>query len=123
MKLNFNNIEGALDRLKRSRFRAGQRLNKRDLRYYLERNEEVTREHARNFIKERLAPARPRKDGKQTPFRGHPVFTAQHATGTCCRKCLARWHDIEMGRELTETEVEVVAELIMRWLREQIILK
>ncbi len=29
--------------------------------------------------------AEPRNDGKQTPFRGHPVFTAQHATATCCR--------------------------------------
>ncbi len=30
-------------------------------------------EHAKGFIAERLAPANPRNDGKQTPFRGHPI--------------------------------------------------
>jgi hypothetical protein len=34
-------------------------------------------------------------------MRGHPVFIAQHATATCCRGCLAKWHDIPAGRALT----------------------
>ena len=42
------------------------------------------------FVTQRLAPTAPRNDGRQTPMRGHPVFTAQHATATCCRQCLAR---------------------------------
>ncbi|HKN66338.1 MAG TPA: DUF4186 family protein, partial [Gemmatimonadaceae bacterium] len=29
---------------------------------------------AEELIAQRLAPASPRNDGKQTPFRGHPVF-------------------------------------------------
>ncbi|MCP9485713.1 MAG: DUF4186 domain-containing protein [Gaiellaceae bacterium MAG52_C11] len=40
------------------------------------------------MIAQRVAPAAPRKDGKQTPYRGHPVFVAQHATATCCRTVL-----------------------------------
>ena len=44
--------------------------------------------HARDLITKRLAPAEPYKDGKQTPYRGHPVFVAQHATATCCRSSL-----------------------------------
>jgi len=36
-------------------------------------------------------------DGKQTPMRGHPVFIAQHATATCCRECIRKWHKIVVG--------------------------
>jgi Domain of unknown function (DUF4186) len=58
---------------------------------------EVIREHAGELLGKRLAPAEPRNDGKQTPYRGHPVFVAQHATATCCRTCLERWHGIPKG--------------------------
>src|ERR1041384_7915465 len=73
---------------------------------------------AEELIARRLAPAAPRNDGKQTPFRGHPVFIAQHATATCCRGCLAKWHRIERGRPLTEDEQGHVVAVIGRWLRE-----
>ena len=42
-------------------------------------------------LNQRLADAYPANDGRQTPMRNHPVFIAQHATGTCCRKCLEKW--------------------------------
>ena len=71
------------------------------------------------FVAQRLAPAAPRNDGKQTPFRGHPVFVAQHATATCCRGCLAKWHRIEAGRELTVEEQAHVVTAIARWLDAQ----
>ena len=64
--------------------------------------------YARQFIVQRLAPASPSNDGKQTPMRGHPAFIAQHATATCCRACLAKWHFIPPGRELTEEQVAYV---------------
>jgi hypothetical protein len=73
-------------------------------------------EHARDFIARRLAPAAPANDGKQTPFRGHPVFVAQHATATCCRSCLAKWHGIGAGRELTANEQAHAVAAIERWL-------
>lgn len=72
--------------------------------------------HAAQFIEQRLAPSQPRYDGKQTPWRGHPVFVAQHATTTCCRGCLAKWHRIERGRELTEEEKGYIVEVLGRWL-------
>ncbi len=81
---------------------------------------EVIRRHAHELIGARLAPAAPRKDGKQTPWRGHPVFVAQHATATCCRSCLARWHEIPCGRELTAAEQEYVVEMIMGWMEREI---
>jgi hypothetical protein len=76
--------------------------------------------HARDFIDKRLAAAEPRNDGKQTPFRGHPVFTAQHATATCCRGCLAKWHGIPRGRPLDTVEKAHVVAVLERWLRGQI---
>jgi predicted Fe-S protein YdhL (DUF1289 family) len=72
--------------------------------------------HAADLVAQRLAPAEPKKDGKQTPYRGHPVFVAQHATATCCRGCLAKWHGIAKGRTLTDEEQNHVIDAIGRWL-------
>jgi hypothetical protein len=72
--------------------------------------------HARRFIEERVAPAHHPDDGRQTPHRGHPVFIAQHATGTCCRRCLRTWHGIPPGCTLTRREVDYVVAVIGAWL-------
>lgn len=77
------------------------------------------REHAAELIGRRLAPAQPRNDGRQTPYRGHPVFVAQHATATCCRTCLNKWHGISAGRELEHDERAYVVEAICRWIIHQ----
>jgi hypothetical protein len=73
------------------------------------------RKHAEELVEQRLAPAEPRNDGRQTPYRGHPVFVAQHATATCCRTCLARWHSIPAGRALNDAEQRYVVDVICRW--------
>ena len=80
------------------------------------RGMEAIRKHADDLITGRLAPAEPAKDGKQTPYRGHPVFVAQHATATCCRTCLERWHGIPKGRELTSEEQAYAVDVICRWI-------
>ena len=77
---------------------------------------EVVRRHAGELRAKRLAPAAPAKDGKQTPYRGHPVFVAQHATATCSRTCLGRWHGIPKGRELTAGEQAYAVDVICRWI-------
>ena len=99
-----------------SNFRRRQRLGPKDRRYLQERSLSVLMAHARRFVTERLAPAEPDGDGKQTPMRGHPVFVAQHATATCCRGCLAKWHAIAQGQPLSEAEVEHVLAVLRRWL-------
>jgi len=76
--------------------------------------------HAAKFIAERLAPAFPRNDGKQTPWRNHPVFVAQHATATCCRGCLEKVHEIAKGHELSGSERAHVLRAIERWIAEQV---
>jgi hypothetical protein len=109
-------IDEVLADLLRSDFRRRQKLSAQDLEYLRKKGLDVIREHARDFITKRLAPAEPSNDGKQTPWRGHPAFTAQHATATCCRGCLAKWHKIEKGRELTRPEIDYVIDLITMWL-------
>ncbi len=105
-----------LGRLERSSFRRKQRLDARDAGYLRSRGLTEVMAHAARFVDERLAPARPENDGRQTPMRGHPAFVAQHATATCCRGCLARWHDIPSGRALTPEQRERVLALLEAWL-------
>lgn len=105
--------------LARSAFRSRFRLSERDRAYLREKGLDLVLEHARDLIGQRLAPASPRNDGKQTPYRGHPVFVAQHATATCCRSCLQKWHGIEKGRELSPEERAQVVAALERWLRAQ----
>jgi len=102
--------------LRQSNFRARQTLNDKDRRYLTTRGLDAILVHAAEFIEKRLAPREPRNDGKQTPWRGHPVFVAQHATATCCRGCLEKWHRIERGRELTEEEKGYIVRVLGRWL-------
>jgi hypothetical protein len=76
--------------------------------------------NAYQFVKTRIATDFPKNDGKQTPMRNHPVFIAQHATATCCRGCIRKWHGIEKGRALNENEIDYVVALIMEWIRQQL---
>jgi hypothetical protein len=73
----------------------------------------------RPLLVKRLGAASPQNDGKQTPFKGHPVFVAQHATATCCRGCLAKWHGIRKGEALRPAELEHIAAVIERWMSRQ----
>ena len=105
--------------LAKSRFRSSFKLDEKD-RFYIQKLG-LTRieSHAKDFVKTRLAQAMPKKDGKQTPFKGHPVFKAQHATATCCRGCLSKWHKIPKNRALKEAEIDRVVATIMAWIRKK----
>lgn len=109
-------IEAVFDALHRSDFRRRIKLRKDDWRLLKAKGLAAVMGHAADFIEQRLAPARPVKDGMQTPMRGHPVFTAQHATATCCRRCLASWHQIPAGRPLQDDEKKYIALVLKRWL-------
>lgn len=114
------NIEYKLDSLKKSKFRSRFRLGPKEISYIEEKGLETIESHAYDFIRKRLAPAYIPNDGKQTPMRGHPVFIAEHATATCCRKCLYKWHKIEENRELREEEIDYIVEIIMEWIKKQL---
>ena len=105
--------------LAQSGFRRRFKLGGRDAEYLRASGREAILLHARRFVAERLAPAQPARDGEQTPMRGHPAFVAQHATATCCRSCLAKWHAIPAGRELSHAEQQHVVAALARWLDAQ----
>ncbi|WP_066531571.1 DUF4186 domain-containing protein [Sphingobium sp. EP60837] len=110
-------LDTLFSRLARSSFRSRFRLNTKDEAYLRERGIETVLVHAADFVGKRLAPAAPKNDGKQTPMRGHPVFIAQHATATCCRDCLSKWHAIPPGQELSAQQQTYVVGVIEHWLR------
>jgi predicted Fe-S protein YdhL (DUF1289 family) len=110
-------LDQAFAALEKSAFRRRQQLGPRDAQYLHDKGLDAVMLHARDFISQRLAPAQPRNDGRQTPMRGHPVFVAQHATACCCRGCLSKWHGIGQGHALTGAEQAHVLAALERWLR------
>ena len=109
-------LDELFDALARSAFRRRFSLGPKERAYLNAKGRTTVLEHAATFVAQRLAPALPVNDGKQTPFRGHPVFIAQHATATCCRGCLAKWHGITRGHALTDAEQAHIVGTIARWL-------
>ena len=111
------------ERLSKSEFRMRFKLSDTDKAYLREKGSAVIRSHAEEIVRKRLAPVQPQNDGKQTPMRcapeGHPVFLAQHATATCCRSCMEKWHGIRQGRELAEQEQSYIVDVLMKWLSRQ----
>ena len=105
--------------LEESAFRRRFRLTGKERDYFQRKGIKVVLEHAADFIEKRLAPAQPNNDGRQTPMRHHPAFIAQHATATCCRTCLEKWHRIPKGRALQAEEKRYVLGVLQRWLEEQ----
>ena len=102
--------------LGRSKFRSRFRLRGAEAAYLEQKGLDVIVEHARDFVVQRLAPAEPANDGRQTPMKNHPAFIAQHATATCCRGCLEKWHRIPHGRPLSASEIDYVVGVLCHWL-------
>ena len=94
------------------RSRSNDRVGRRDL--------DTIRQHAKDFITKREAPAYIANDGKQTPMRGHPVFIAQHATATCCRECIRKWHKMQPGKKLSQVQRDYLVDVIMTWIQKEI---
>ena len=112
-------IDEALNNLQRSNFRSKFHLSKKDIDYINEKGLDKIREHAKDFIEKRLAPAYISNDGEQTPMRGHPVFIAQHACACCCRGCLNKWYKVKKDIELTEIQQEKIVNLLMAWIERE----
>ncbi len=118
--MNNRLIEEKLNSLKKSKFRASFHLKEKDRLYIKEKGLDKIKIHAYDFIKKRLAPKEIENDGRQTPMRGHPVFIAQHATATCCRNCLYKWHKIQKDKALSSLEIDYIVTLIMLWIKKEL---
>lgn len=109
-------IEQALEKLANSKFRSSFKLTRKEVLYVEEKGIDVIRMHAADFVRNRLAPANPINDGKQTPMHGHPVFKAMHATACCCRGCMLKWYKVSPNRELTDDEQRRIVNLLIAWI-------
>ena len=112
-------IEEALNKLEKSKFRSSFHLTKKEKAYLEEKGMDVMRSHAKDFVRQKLAPAEPLNDGKQTPMHGHPIFKAMHATGCCCRGCLNKWYKVPLHQELNEVQQEKIVNLLLAWIDKQ----
>jgi hypothetical protein len=108
-------LDELFDALEQSAFRSKFCLQAKDRGYLQGRSLPLILEHEARFVKLRLASKTPLNDGKQTPWRGHPIFVAQHATATCRRGCLEKWHAIPQGHELSEEQCYILS-VLERWL-------
>lgn len=110
-------IENLLLSLSRTKFRGSFHLNNKMKEYEREKGIDKIKSDAYDLIKKRIAPQVIKNDGKQTPMKQvHPVFIAQHATGTCCRGCLERIHHIEKNKELSTDEIDYIVRVVMMWI-------
>ena len=79
---------------------------------------------AEKRIRKSVGLAEPPFDGRQTPGTGsdkaNAIHYAQHATASCCRSCLEYWHNIPLGRELTEPEIGYLTDLVMLYVEERL---
>ncbi|MBQ7140715.1 MAG: DUF4186 domain-containing protein [Bacilli bacterium] len=112
-----NNIDLTLIKLSKSKFRNNFNLGIKEKKYIKEKGIDIIKNHAYDFINKRLAPANIPNDGRQTPMKGHPVFIAQHATATCCRTCLYKWHNIEPCGDLSSEQIDYIVKIIIKWIK------
>ena len=113
-------IDDKLTSLSKSKFRSSFHLRKYMIQYINEKGLDKIETDAYDFIRNRISDLSKVIDGKQTPMKGHPVFIAQHATATCCRGCLYKWHHIPKGRKLTPHEIDFCVALIMNWIKKEL---
>ena len=117
-----SDINRLLTSLSKTKFRGSFHLNNEMKEYVNNKGIDKIKSDAIELITKRIAPASIPNDGKQTPMKQvHPVFIAQHATGTCCRNCLFKIHDIDKEKELTKKEIDYIVKVIMTWINSEVI--
>jgi hypothetical protein len=93
------------------------RMEQRAINYARRKGKKGLAAAVNKLIRSSVGDAEPFRDGRQTPKGGaNPIHYAQHATASCCRRCIEEWHAIPMGRALTDEEIKYLTELALRYL-------
>lgn len=98
-------------------------LSERAINHARRKGKRGLRERVRNHLATAIGPAHPWHDGFQTPMQNAETTAlpyGQHATATCCRKCLEYWHGIPEGEQLSEEQLIYLAELVCRYIEDRI---
>jgi Domain of unknown function (DUF4186) len=104
----------------------GKALPERIVTLALRRDPQALRESQRRMLVRELVPAEPENPWlrRHTYFATHRdarmVHCAQHATATCCRRCLELWHGIPHERRLTDQELSYLESLTWLYTTERL---
>lgn len=113
------NVQGILLRLEKSKFRNSFHLKGKELEIARQKSPAIIKKHAEDILQKRIKTLQ-KNEGRQTPWKGHPVFIAQHATATCCRSCIEKWHGIPKTKPLSDNEFNFIIDLIISWISKEI---
>lgn len=123
---NINDVEYTFNALKYERVRHHfwhQRLTQRAINHAKRKGKHGIRDRVRHHLEGVIGPAQPFHDGFQTTMDDQSptaVPFGQHATATCCRKCVEYWHGIPMGRVLSKDELDYFTELVCLYIEDRI---
>jgi uncharacterized protein DUF4186 len=98
-------------------------INQHAMNHARRKGRKGLRERVRKHLSTAIGPANPWHDGIQTPMEmeaPNAIPYGQHATATCCRKCVEYWHGIPRGKIICEQDLIYLAELVCRFLEERI---
>ena len=90
-------------------------LDETDIQLVQENGVQKVKSQAKKIVESKLR-EQPENDGSQTPSAGNPVYKAMHACRCASRKDLSRTHRIPAGKELTDSQVESIVNLLTRWI-------
>ncbi len=94
------------------------KIEEKDLKKGLNKGKAEIRIEAAKRISTVIGIPAPYKGGF-TPYQGNVIYYAQHATATCCRKCMEYWHNIPQGAKLNNEQVEYCVNLMMLYIEER----
>lgn len=95
-------------------------LDQKAINHALRKGRVGMRTAAKKRLRKYVGDTIPSYDGRQTPKSGNAIFYAQHATATCCRKCIEEWHGIPRGIALSEETIAYFTELVMLFINERL---
>lgn len=94
------------------------------LNYAKRKGRALLRQAAEKQLRQLIGSAKHPREGIQTPREDSPhanaIHFAQHATASCCRRCVAEWHGIPEGRPLSANELDYLSQLVMLYLNARI---
>lgn len=98
-------------------------LSERAINHARRKGKRGLRDRVKKHLSTAIGPAHPWHDGFQTPMEKEASTAlpyAQHATATCCRKCLEYWHGIGQGEPLDDQSLTYLSELVCLYLEDRI---
>ncbi|MFT4868354.1 MAG: hypothetical protein ACI9LV_000982 [Candidatus Nanohaloarchaea archaeon] len=89
------------------------RLDQQDVKLIREQGIDQVKENARRVVEQRLEES---EANPKIPTAGNPVYKAMHACNCTSREQILMSHRIRPEKELTDTQVESITDLLIRWI-------